>query len=105
MLNNNSLMDEVTPLEFLLSQNYPNPFKEKTVIKYCVPYKTRVVITILNSKGKEIEKLVDEEKNPGTYKTEFIPASGGRILKEGEYFCCIQSGDYKKKIKMILEDY
>jgi len=46
MLNHNSLMDEATPLKFHLSQNYPNPFSEKTIIKYCVAYKTRVQITI-----------------------------------------------------------
>ncbi|MCW8823070.1 MAG: hypothetical protein OQK63_03230, partial [Ignavibacteriaceae bacterium] len=40
---------ELEPSEFSVGQNYPNPFKEKTVIKYCVAYKTRVQITIYNS--------------------------------------------------------
>ena len=66
MQNNNSIMDEVTPLEFHLSQNYPNPFNEKTQFKYCVAYKTRVQITVYDYEGKEIEKMVDEEKSPGT---------------------------------------
>ena len=80
MLNNNSLMDEVIPLEFFLSQNYPNPFKEKTVIKYCVAYKTRVQITVYDSEGKEIEKLVDEEKSPGTYEVEFSVVDASRCV-------------------------
>ena len=55
-------MNELVPSEFFVSQNYPNPFKEKTIIKYCVAYKTRVQITVYNSEGEEIEKLVDEDK-------------------------------------------
>ena len=54
-----------------MGQNYPNPFKEKTVIKYCVAYKTRVQIVVYDSEGKLIVKLVDEEKKPGTYEVEF----------------------------------
>jgi len=98
MLNNNSRMDEVTPLEFYLSQNYPNPFKEKTVIKYCVVYKTRVQITVYNSEGEVIEKLMDEEKKAGTYEVEFNASvchsreSGNP--QEGNYFYRLEAGDY-----------
>jgi hypothetical protein len=104
MLNNNSLMDEVIPIQFYLSQNYPNPFREKTVIKYCVAYKTRVQITVYNSEGNEIEKLVNEEKNPGTYEVEFSvchsPKSGNP--QEGSYFYRLEAGDYSNEKKMIL---
>ena len=62
---------ELEPSEFSVGQNYPNPFKEKTVIKYCVAYKTRVQIIVYDSEGKLIEKLVDDEKKPGTYEVEF----------------------------------
>ena len=79
-------MDEVIPLEFYLSQNYPNPFKEKTVIKYCVAYKTRVVLTVYNSEDEVIEKLIDEEKKPGTYEIEFQSAAGNRQLANGNYY-------------------
>jgi len=104
MLNNNSRMDEVTPLEFYLSQNYPNPFKDKTIIKYCVAYNTRVQITVHNSKGEVIEKLVDEEKNPGTYEVEFSEChsleSGNP--HEGSYFYLLEAGDYTSEKKMQL---
>jgi len=108
MQNNNSLMDEVTPLEFYLSQNYPNPFREKTVIKYCVAYKTRVQITVYNSEGEQIEKLVDEEKQPGTYEVEFSAchsresAIGGGNPKGGTYYYRLEAGEYRSEKKMIL---
>jgi len=64
-------MIELVPAEFYLSQNYPNPFGKKTVIKYCVPYKSWVKLTVFNSTGEKIIQLVDEEKKPGTYEVEF----------------------------------
>jgi len=102
MLSSNSRMDDTTPLEFYLSQNYPNPFKEKTVIKYCVAYKTRVQITVYNSEGEEIEKLVDEEKKPGTYEVVFQSAVGSRQLAIGDYFYRLQAGDYSIEKRMQL---
>lgn len=100
-------MNDLIPSEFHLGQNYPNPFREKTVIKYCVAYKTKVVLTIYNSEGEEIEKLVDEEKKPGTYEVVFSTAtchSGeSRNLFTGIYYYNLEAGEYKSEKKMILE--
>ncbi len=104
MLNNNSRMEEVTPLKFYLSQNYPNPFSEKTTIKYCIGYKTKVVLTVFNAEGDELEKLVDEEQKPGTYEIEFQSAVGSRQLASGDYFYCLKAGDYSSEKKMVLEN-
>ena len=96
-------MDEVIPLEFLLSQNYPNPFKDKTVIKYCVAYKTRVQITVYNSEGKEIEKLIDEEKQPGAYEVEFSTCHSceSRNPKDEAYYYRMEAGEYKSEEKIL----
>jgi flagellar hook assembly protein FlgD len=100
MLNNN---DEVTPTQFHLSQNYPNPFRERTAIKYCVAYKTRVQISVYDSEGNLIEKLVDEEKNAGTFEVEFsIYSSEGRNLEAGTYYYRLEAGEYKSEKKMEL---
>jgi len=107
MLINNSEIDDVIPLEFHLSQNYPNPFSEKTTIKYCVPYKTRVRLTVYNSEGEEIEKLIDEDKKPGTYEIKFKASachsgeSGN--LSEGIYSYSLEAGDYSSQKKMLLQ--
>jgi hypothetical protein len=103
VLNNNSRMDEVTPLEFHLGQNYPNPFYDKTVIKYCIGYKTRVKLTVLDAEGEMIETLVDEEKKPGTYEIEFQSAVGSGQSTRGSYYCRLEAGDYSSEKKMILE--
>jgi hypothetical protein len=98
-------MEELVPSEFYLCQNYPNPFNEKTIIKYCVAYKTRVQITVYNSDVKLIEKLVDEEKNPGTYEVEFSTCHSGksardaRGLPNGYYFYRMFAEDYSSEKK------
>lgn len=61
-------MNDYVPSEFYLGQNYPNPFTGKTTIKYCVAYKTKVKIMLFGVEGNMIEKLVDEEKDAGTYE-------------------------------------
>ena len=97
-------MDELEPSEFFLSQNYPNPLKEKTVIKYCVAYKTRVQLTVYDSDGGAIEKLVDEEKLPGTYEVEFNTEEkhSDESLQSGTYSYRLKAGDYSSEKKMEI---
>jgi hypothetical protein len=109
MYNINSLLDDVTPLTFQLGQNYPNPFRERTTIKYCIAYKTKVKLKVYDEEHKEIETLVDEEKNPGTYEVVFqlaacLPARqvGNRQLASGKYSYQLEAGDYKCEKKMEL---
>jgi hypothetical protein len=97
--------NNLTPAEFFLSQNYPNPFSGETSIKYCVAYRTRVRLQIFNTYGELIKQLVDEEKDMGTYEYKFDTAlcrslRGGH-LREGTYICQFQAGDYLRQIEMV----
>ena len=94
----NTAMNDLVPSEFYLSQNYPNPFSEKTTIKFCVAYKTNVKLEVFNSEGKMIKKLLDEEKEAGTYEVDF-DASG---LPEGIYIYQLQAGDFLSRKKMLM---
>lgn len=100
---NNSFISDFEPSEFYLGQNYPNPFRERTVIKYCVAVRARVMLTIYDAEGKEIEKLVDEEQNPGTYEVVFQSAVGSRQASSRSYYYCLEAGDYKSEKKMSLQ--
>lgn len=102
---NNSFISDFEPSEFYLSQNYPNPFIDKTVIKYCLASRTKVLLTIHDAEGKEIEKLVNEEQNPGTYEIEFTAfhsrESGN--LAGATYYYRLEAGNYKNEKKMLLQ--
>ena len=96
VINNNHL----TPTEFYLSQNYPNPFSERTTIKFCVAYKTKVKLEVFNADGEIVKTLLDEEKEAGTYEVEFYPASSIHHLASGKYIYRLEAGDYRCEKQM-----
>jgi hypothetical protein len=91
-------MDEMVPSEFYLSQNYPNPFKEKTTIKYCVPNKSFVKITVLDPDMKILKVLENDVKDAGTYQVEFNADS----FSHGTYFYRFEAKEFNKTKEMIL---
>jgi len=96
--NKNTVMNNLIPSEFYLSQNYPNPFSEKTTIKFCMAYKARVTLQVFNCEGEMIKNLLNEEKEAGTYEIEFKSCG----LSEGTYIYQLQVGDFIITKKMIL---
>jgi len=91
-------MEDLIPTEFYLSQNHPNPFTEKTIIKYCLPEEVRIKLEVFNGKNEKIETLVDEIKEPGTYQIEFKPNGSN----EAEYLYQLTAGSTVMKKKMVL---
>lgn len=87
-----------TPKEFVLYQNYPNPFNPSTTIRFSIPEKGYVNLTVFNSLGQEVRNLVEGEKSQGTYETRF-DALG---LPSGLYFYRLQVGSSVETKKMIL---
>jgi hypothetical protein len=86
------------PVEYFLSQNFPNPFNPKTKINFGVKESGQIKIIVFNSIGEEITILVNEEKEPGVYEVEFNAAS----LSSGVYFYQIQTASFVQTNKMIL---
>ncbi|NWF88463.1 MAG: T9SS type A sorting domain-containing protein [Ignavibacteriaceae bacterium] len=92
------LGEGITPPMFILNQNYPNPFNPSTKVSYSIPYITKVKVEIFNSLGQQVQTLVDEEKEAGSYSVEF----DGEGLTSGVYFYQLSAGDFKLSKKMIL---
>jgi photosystem II stability/assembly factor-like uncharacterized protein len=97
-------IDEV-PTEFLLSNNYPNPFNPSTKIKYQIPASlnpskggTLVILKVYDILGKEIETLVNEEKPVGTYEVNWY----AKQLPSGVYFYQLKAGEFLQTKKMLL---
>ena len=88
--------------EYQLDQNYPNPFNPTTVIKYSVPKQSNVKLIIFDALGREVATLVNEEKQPGSYKVEFQSAVNNQQLASGIYFYQLRAGDFIQTKKMVL---
>ncbi len=86
------------PLEFSLSQNFPNPFNPTTTIAYTVPKTSLVTIKVYDILGKEVADLVNRELTAGNYKIQFNENN----LTSGIYFYELRAGNFSSIKKMIL---
>ncbi len=97
----NSMSDKNKIKEFSLTQNYPDPFKPITSIRYDLPIDCSVKLIIYDLMGRDIATLVDEYKKSGTHSVEFdISEIGG--LPSGVYFYRLQTDKYSNTKKMLL---
>jgi N-acetylneuraminic acid mutarotase len=88
----------VPPKEFVLEQNYPNPFNPTTGIRYQVSGTSEVRLVVYDVLGREVETLVDEKRNAGTYQVTF----DGTGLSSGIYICRMSAGTYRHALTMVL---
>ncbi len=88
----------ITPAAFLLNQNYPNPFNPETKINFSIPKTSNTVLKVFNTNGTEVQTLVNQNLQAGTYSVEF----GNTNLTSGIYFYTLTSGEFKETKKMIL---
>ncbi len=86
------------PIQYSLSQNYPDPFNPVTNIYFSVPIQGNVRLTIYNSLGQKTKELLNAFKEPGEYKIEF----DGSNLSSGIYYYQIESGSFIQTKKMML---
>jgi hypothetical protein len=86
------------PTNYFLAQNYPNPFNPASTIKFQTPALSFVTLKVYDVLGNEIETLVNEEKQIGTYEITWY-AEG---LPSGIYFYRLKAGSYVETKKMVL---
>ncbi|MCX6157288.1 MAG: T9SS type A sorting domain-containing protein [Ignavibacteriae bacterium] len=86
------------PSSFSLSQNYPNPFNPMTNIKFAVPKSSEVKIVVYDISGKELEVIVNEKLQAGTYQADW----NGSNYSSGVYFYKIMAGDFVETRKMMM---
>ncbi len=89
---------EIVPTKNFLLQNYPNPFNPSTNIQYSIINRQFVSLKIFNVLGIEIESLVNEDKNIGTYEVTWNAAN----FPSGYYYYKLQAGNFIDTKKMLL---
>lgn len=86
------------PTGYSLLQNYPNPFNPVTQIKFTIPEKSYVKLSVYNLIGQKVADLINSELNAGEYTVTFN-ANG---LSSGVYIYRLESGNFVSTKKMIL---
>lgn len=91
------------PEGFSLSQNYPNPLNQETLIKYTIPEDCHVKLTIYNILGQKVKTLVDQYQAAG-YK--MLHWNGrddeGNEVASGVYLYKIKADRYINVKKMAV---
>lgn len=93
-------MDEIIPSDYYLSQNFPNPFKDITNIKYCLPVKSKVTLRVFNMDCEMIEQIVNDIQEADTYQVKFV----GQNFSGGEYFYVMQAVDIGTGFKKVFSN-
>lgn len=81
-----------------LKQNYPNPFNPATTIEFSIPKSSFVKLVIYDICGREVEKIVNKEISPGSYRINWNAAS----FPSGTYFYRLQAGEFESTKRMML---
>ena len=98
-LNNNITM----PDQFMIHNNYPNPFNPVTTLYYDLPENCLVNITIYDMLGRQVKTLIKQTQAVG-YRSVIWDASNdyGEPVSAGIYLYQIQAGEYISTKKMVL---
>jgi|GEM_PF-2564064 len=92
------------PAEFILSQNFPNPFNPSTDITYVLPEASTVRIVVTDIYGREVAELVNSSESAGHHTVTFNADN----LASGLYFYTmhatgVESGrQFVRTMKMTL---
>ena len=97
LLTNTGKQNKV-PDDFYVLQNYPNPFNPSTKIKFSVPERANVKLTLHDVLGREISVLFNDEMNPGIKELEL----NGSNFASGIYLVRMVANNYQKTIKISL---
>ena len=86
------------PSSYSLSQNYPNPFNPRTVISFSLPVVNNATLKVYDVIGHEVQTLVNERLQPGTYEVSF----DGTSLNSSVYFYKLITNGFTETKKMLM---
>ena len=94
-----SAEDRISDQDFFhLEQNFPNPFRSSTEIRFTTIQNQRITLSVYNLHGQQVAVLVDEVKQPGQYSVRW----NAEDQAGGIYFYTISAGKHQATRKMTL---
>jgi hypothetical protein len=86
------------PMNYVLHDNYPNPFNPMTHIVFSTPKQTHIRLSIWNALGEKITTLVNEVTPAGNHPVTFNASD----FSSGLYFYKLEAGSQTITKKMLL---
>ena len=84
--------------EFMIYQNFPNPFNPKTTIHYSLPEPSEISLKVYNLHGKLVAEIFRGKKPAGHHLVDW----DGTRYSSGTYFIRMDANEYVKIVKCIL---
>lgn len=81
-----------------LEQNYPNPVRHSTIIRFSLPGAAHVLLTVLSTDGEEIGVVVDKKMEAGLHSVDFK----AKDLPSGTYFYKLETSFGTKTRRMTV---
>ena len=95
--------DQPSVTSYQLEQNYPNPFNPSTVISFQLPVNSDVTLSIFNSNGQLVKKLVAGEMNAGHHSFTWDATNErGERVASGMYLYVLKAGEFTAQRKLVL---
>ena len=87
------------PMEFALLPNFPNPFNPSTSIRFHVPIRSNIDISVFDILGNHVETIMNSEVYPGIRSIVWAP---DRSVVSGMYFIRLKSDHFTSTQKVMF---
>ena len=87
------------PMEFALLPNFPNPFNPSTSVRFHVPIRSNIDISVFDILGNHVETIMNSEVYPGIRSIIWAP---DRSVVSGMYFIRLKSDHFTSTQKVMF---
>jgi hypothetical protein len=91
------------PEGVLLRGNFPNPFSRITAVRFELPEKMDVKLSVFDVTGRKVAGLIDGPAGPGKIQYSWDGRNRfGHKVQSGVYFLLLEAGGYLESAKMVI---
>jgi len=103
LANPSGIKTQNNPVDFSISNAYPNPFSNSINIAYTLNNPSQVSLKIMDINGREISTLENNLLQPGTYNYTWDgKTSNGSPLSDGIYYATLTADNKSVTKKVVL---
>ena len=91
------------PVDFILEQNFPNPFNSSTHIGFSLAQSQPVDLAIYDLNGRRLVTMMNQRMAAGRHEVSWSGKDEtGKLVGTGIYFCCLRAGSQQASRKLVL---